>query len=630
MDPVEILDRVNNVVNDVIISLRQKGVKKLKAIGFTSFVMNLLGVDDHGEPLTPCYTYAGHQLSLRSTEEALRKAWSREDHLRTGAVIHASYATVQLSALTNSSLDFDLKSIYKWQTLSSFIISKWTGQIYLPISVSEASWTGLVNFRECSWDPYALQIANISPLQLPPLVDSMAYPVRSALATSFLEKWPEMQNCCLFLGIGDGAVASLGSYCDSSNRIAVTIGTSCAARIMVDMPRQHPNLQYEEPQDKSSVANTERPEGRPPCPHPALPPEGLWCYRVDEQRVIVGGALTDGGSLIAWLQGLIGDERLERARRDLDRYIFTEDIEQLKKYPTALPFWSGERCPGWHSLASGTITGLTRSSDATGILFAVKESVAIRLGDIIGQMMAAGLVPPPRPPAVDPHRRGDGISSARATNVDEEEAGRGTGGGSVVGGYELCVVGSGKSMRRSRAWRQLLADVTGIPVVRLSTPGEATSRGLASLVLRAVAGVGPQGSDVEVLYPSPSGGSGTVEIEGLVNIQKRSALSSLPPPPSPSEEAEDETVGGDRAGGKLDGRFGISPSEIADVVYPRPAMHSFFEARARAHNELYHRMLDEYDYRDSTLPATASSSSTSPPRPSVPLPAASALAPAIG
>lgn len=30
-------------------------------------------------------------------------------------------------------------------------------------------------------------------------------------------------------------------------------------------------------------------------------PEGLWCYRLDRHRAVLGGSLTDGGSLFSWL-----------------------------------------------------------------------------------------------------------------------------------------------------------------------------------------------------------------------------------------------------------------------------------------------------------------------------------------
>lgn len=34
-------------------------------------------------------------------------------------------------------------------------------------------------------------------------------------------------------------------------------------------------------------------------------PRGLWCYRVDRHRAVLGGALTDGGSVFEWLRSTL-------------------------------------------------------------------------------------------------------------------------------------------------------------------------------------------------------------------------------------------------------------------------------------------------------------------------------------
>lgn len=56
-------------------------------------------------------------------------------------------------------------------------------------------------------------------------------------------------------------------------RIAVTVGTSAAIRIVL-------------PLDIMKSAEV---------------PRGLWCYRISEKHVLLGGALSDGGSMFRWL-----------------------------------------------------------------------------------------------------------------------------------------------------------------------------------------------------------------------------------------------------------------------------------------------------------------------------------------
>lgn len=38
-----------------------------------------------------------------------------------------------------------------------------------------------------------------------------------------------------------------------------------------------------------------------PSPGPEQLPDGLWCYSIDRERSLLGGALTDGGSIASWL-----------------------------------------------------------------------------------------------------------------------------------------------------------------------------------------------------------------------------------------------------------------------------------------------------------------------------------------
>ena len=95
------------------------------------------------------------------------------------------------------------------------------------------------------------------------------------LSPVYASRWPELQKAQLLLGDGDGACANLGSGCRDPTRLAVTVGTSAAARIV--LPGR--------PQDLAEIKV----------------PYGLWCYRIDKSRLLLGGALTDGGSLVQWM-----------------------------------------------------------------------------------------------------------------------------------------------------------------------------------------------------------------------------------------------------------------------------------------------------------------------------------------
>ena len=85
---------------------------------------------------------------------------------RTGAPLHASYALPQLRAFYAKEENRHLaERIERWQTLSTICLHRWSGKpcVQMPISYSEASWTGMLDFRTCSWDHEALLLVETCP-----------------------------------------------------------------------------------------------------------------------------------------------------------------------------------------------------------------------------------------------------------------------------------------------------------------------------------------------------------------------------------------------------------------------------------------------------------------------------------
>src|SRR5205814_387376 len=162
-------------------------------------------------------------------------------------------------------------------------------------------------------------------------------------------------------------------------------------------------------------------------------PSGLWCYRVDRKRVILGGALSDGGGLYRWMQNtLLLDKNVED--------------EVAKRAPvshglTFLPFLAGERSTGYHESAKGSIIGLTAATNSIDLVQAAFESVAYRFAEIFDQL------------------------------------------NSVVKIKKI--VASGGALRNSHIWTQIIADVLGRDLT-LPDTREASSRGVVLLALESI------------------------------------------------------------------------------------------------------------------------------------------------
>jgi gluconokinase len=177
-------------------------------------------------------------------------------------------------------------------------------------------------------------------------------------------------------------------------------------------------------------------EGEPPV---VLPSE-LWCYRAGAGRVVLGGALSDGGGLYEWMKETLAldveDAMIEHALDGMQ-----PDAHGL----TVMPFWAGERSTGWHASARGAIMGLTMHTRPLDMMRAAMEAVAYRLALIAG-------------------------------TLDEFAP-------------DATIVASGGALRASRVWTQILADVMGRPLA-LSGVDEASSRGAVLLALEATGKIG--------------------------------------------------------------------------------------------------------------------------------------------
>ena len=169
-----------------------------------------------------------------------------------------------------------------------------------------------------------------------------------ACGADFASRWPALADAQWFPALGDGACANVGSGAIGPSRIALTVGTSAAVRMI--LPR---------PPDQAWVV-----------------PDGLWAYRLDRQRAVLGGALSNGGNLLRWIWDTTGTDRDDETT--MAAAALAPDSTGL----TFLPFLAGERSPGWHDDASGVIAGLTLSTRPEQLIRAGMEAVAYRLADV--------------------------------------------------------------------------------------------------------------------------------------------------------------------------------------------------------------------------------------------------------
>ena len=371
---------------------------QIRGVATCTFVGNILGVDRNRKAITPLVTYA----DTRSDGEAakLRTEFDEtEVHDRTGCHFHPAYLPSFFRWFARTRTDL-FHRVSRWVTIGEYLELKLFGEA--SVSYSVASWTGLLDRNRLVWDEPLIEALPVQEGQLSPLTDSNA--PRQGLLPEFANRWPALRGVPWFPALGDGATANIGSGCISSERVALTVGTTSAMRAVVEDP----------------VVRV---------------PSGLWCYRVDGRRSLPGGAMSEGGSVFAWMKNILqlGDStRLESvlARTEPDGHGLT-----------VLPFLAGERSPGWAGHARATLHGLSQATTPLDILRAGLESVAYRIA-LVFELLRPLLPGDPQ------------------------------------------IVASGGALLGSPAWLQIMTDVLCRPVA-VSKVREASGRGAALLALEA-------------------------------------------------------------------------------------------------------------------------------------------------
>ena len=229
-DPFVLAEVVERTIDDLL-ALAGAAASEIVAVGLDSFVGNLMGVDDNGQPTTPVYTYADTR-SMDDVAQMRRDLDAVDVHQRTGVTLHTAYAPARLLWIRRTSPQAWSKTV-AWTDFATFLYTRWFGSA-AACSSSVASWSGLLNRHTGSWDDKLLTYTGVSADQLPRLADygdTMTGP-----SPEFAKKWPALSDAQFCLAVGDGAAANVGERCSSPGATALTVGTTGAVRAGVPIP----------------------------------------------------------------------------------------------------------------------------------------------------------------------------------------------------------------------------------------------------------------------------------------------------------------------------------------------------------------------------------------------------------
>jgi gluconokinase len=370
------------------------------AVSIATFWHGLTGIGADGRAVTPLFGWGDGRA--RQAADALRQRLDEAAmHRRTGCFAHELYPTAKLVWLRAAGGD-SLPRARGWGSIGELLALRLFGE--LRTSVSMASGTGLMELRRCAWDGEVLEAVGIDADALPPIDDA---PFRGLLP-EFGRRWPELADVPWIPALGDGGCASLGMGAVGL-RVGLTVGTSAAVRVL-------------------------REDAVP------TPPDGLWCYRVDARRTVTGRAMSNGGSVFAWLRRTLRLPPPEALDAALDA--MPPGAHGLRVVPRLL----AERPPRPAGPETGSIAGLTAAAGPVEIARAWLEASAFAMADALDAVEAA------------------------------------------YGAADV-VVGGGGALHGSPAWARIITDALGRPM-RLSPHGETTLRGAALLALERLGAIG--------------------------------------------------------------------------------------------------------------------------------------------
>ena len=401
VDPDALLQLCLKCLTTLHGQLATAGVKPA-AVAFDTFWHSFLGVDGAGKPTTRIL----HLFDTRSTQQSLdlaKRLDASRVHARTGCRVHPSYWPAKLLWLSQNFPDA-CAATKRWMSFGEYLFLKLFGN---PVaSTSMVSGSGLWLQAANTYDPEMLDALPVQREQLYP--ETQLDQAQNQLQEPYRTQWPLLHGIPWFPALGDGACNSLGSGCTTVNEFALMVGTSGAIRAVVQA---------------ESVKI----------------PDGLWCYRVDPKRYILGGALSNGGDVYAWMHQTLQLPPHEEIEREL------RSRQPGSHKLVVLPFFAGERSPYWRADLRAALTGMDLSTTPVDILHAALESVALRFRQIY-EMMSTSL------------------------------------------GTPLRVIASGGALLASPAWAQMMADALGQDILPCMER-EATSRGAALLALERLGAI---------------------------------------------------------------------------------------------------------------------------------------------
>ncbi len=345
-NPGEILDAVFGSLSGVAKAVQRDG-GEVTGVSFSAAMHSLLALGEDGNPLTPSLTYADNRSS-RQAARILDELDGAEIHRRTGTPVHPMSPLTKILWFREEATD-TFEEAARWVSVKEYVFFRLFGEYVVDYSIASA--TGLFDLENLDWDERALDVAGIprGKLSRPVPTDYVLTGMNEDLA----DRLGLDTDTPFVVGANDGVLANLGLGAVEPGVVACSIGTSGAARSVVDQPQVD--------------------DGRK-----------LFCYALTEGKWVIGGPINNGGIALQWaLEEMFPGLIQEAEEQGRDPYQMAS--ESAGEAPAGsdglifLPYLTGERAPYWSADLRGVFFGLTLQHGRKHMVRAVMEGVTYQM-----------------------------------------------------------------------------------------------------------------------------------------------------------------------------------------------------------------------------------------------------------
>lgn len=337
-DPSEIVEAIINSIHKI--GTKLAGHQPIM-ISFSAAMHSIIAVDEEGRPLTNCIIWADNR-AVEISEDLRQTETGKSFYSRSGVPVHAMSPLCKLLWLKQNQINVFSVS-HKFIGIKEFFFHTLFAKYIVDTGMASA--TGFFNVHTRRWDEKILSFMGLEEARLSEVVSP--YHIEYLRPGHLFAGLIMFSKTAFVVGSSDGGLANLGNGAMGRGSLAITIGTSAAARMVTQDVHTDEQMR-------------------------------TFCYHLKDECYIAGGASSNGAIVLQWLK----ESLLEHKESMENFFSMATSVPPGCDGLLFLPYILGERAPLWNSKARGVFFGLSITHGKAHLVRAAMEAVVYNLYSI--------------------------------------------------------------------------------------------------------------------------------------------------------------------------------------------------------------------------------------------------------